>query len=276
MGSKRTIDRVAESGRTLRFGLLLAFAVLVLARLPNVILEGRFFGEEGSNFFAYAWHMPWQDALLHPLGGYLNIVASASTLLAKVLVTSGWLSLEKAPYVTILLALFFQCCPAWLILSANDSWLKPWWAKPVALLMLATPPMVEEVWLQSLHSQFHLAVCVAIIIACRMPHFARRHLVNTCKRISYSYFLRDFSIASLELVAGVLMLGFGLLFGSFTWIANLQAGVATPTGTIMLAALPVLMGLQFLLAFIGYDIANAPAHPIGPLIARAARRRKAN
>ena len=173
MGSKRTIDRVAQSGRTLRFGLLLAFAVLVLARLPNVILEGRFFGEEGSNFFAYAWHMPWQDALLHPLGGYLNIVASGSTLLAKALVTSGWLSLEKAPYVTILIALFFQCCPAALILSANDSWLKPWWAKPMALLMLATPPMVEEVWLHSLHSQFHLAVCVALIIACRVPQKGR-------------------------------------------------------------------------------------------------------
>lgn len=109
-----------------------------------------------------------------------------------------------------------------------------------------------------------------------VPHFAGRHLVNTCKRISYSYFLRDFSIASIELVAGALLLGFGLLFGGFTWIANLQTGVATPTGTIMLAALPVLMGLQFLLAFIGYDIANAPAHPIGPLIARAARRRKAD
>jgi glycosyltransferase involved in cell wall biosynthesis len=102
-----------------------------------------------------------------------------------------------------------------------------------------------------------------------VPHFARRHLVNTFKRISYSYFLRDFSIASIELVAGILLLGFGLIFGGFTWIANLQAGVATPIGTVMLAALPVLMGLQFLLAFIGYDIANAPAHPVGPLIARA-------
>ncbi|MFM5930805.1 MAG: glycosyltransferase family 2 protein, partial [Novosphingobium sp.] len=56
-------------------------------------------------------------------------------------------------------------------------------------------------------------------------------------------------------------------FGTVTWITNMQAGVITPTGTVMLAVLPVLVGLQFLLAFIGYDIANTPSEPVGPLIA---------
>lgn len=105
-----------------------------------------------------------------------------------------------------------------------------------------------------------------------VPHFLKRHLVNAFKRITYSYFLRDFSIASLELVAGVLMLGFGLIFGAATWIANMHHGVATPTGTVMLAALPVLMGVQFLLAFAGFDIASTPASPIGPLLGRRAKR----
>lgn len=106
-----------------------------------------------------------------------------------------------------------------------------------------------------------------------VPHFLKRHLVNAFKRITYSYFLRDFSIASLELLAGILLLGFGLVFGGMTWLANMRAGIATPTGTVMLAALPVLMGVQFLLAFAGYDIASTPSRPIGPLLGTRSLRR---
>ena len=104
-----------------------------------------------------------------------------------------------------------------------------------------------------------------------VPHFFGRHMVNTFKRITYSYFLRDFSVASIELVVGSLMLLFGLLFGTTTWITNMQAGVVTPIGTVMLAVLPILMGLQFMLAFIGYDIASAPSEPIGPLLGHTVR-----
>lgn len=106
-----------------------------------------------------------------------------------------------------------------------------------------------------------------------VSHFGRRHAVNTFKRISYSYFLRDFSVASLELVAGALLLAFGLVFGTWHWLASLAAGQATPVGTVMLAVLPVLIGLQFLLAFIGYDVANSPSEPVGPLLTPVNRRR---
>lgn len=105
-----------------------------------------------------------------------------------------------------------------------------------------------------------------------VPHFFTRHLANTVKRISYSYFLRDFSIASLELVVGALLMAFGVLFGATTWIANAHAGIATPIGTVMLAVLPILMGLQFLLAFIGYDIAGVPTDPVSPLLGNSALR----
>jgi dolichol-phosphate mannosyltransferase len=57
-------------------------------------------------------------------------------------------------------------------------------------------------------------------------------------------------------------MGFGTLFGAWTWIVNAQQGVATPTGTIMLAALPTLVGFQMLLSFVNYDIQNAPVEPL--------------
>jgi uncharacterized protein (DUF2141 family) len=47
--------------------------------------------------------------------------------------------------------------------------LAPRWAKPLALFLLATIPATEEVWLHSLHSQFHLTVCVALITVFAVP-----------------------------------------------------------------------------------------------------------
>ncbi|MFM5929935.1 MAG: glycosyltransferase family 2 protein [Novosphingobium sp.] len=99
-----------------------------------------------------------------------------------------------------------------------------------------------------------------------VPHFFGRHMVNTAKRITYSYFLRDFSVASVELVVGTLLFLFGMIFGSYHWLTNMHAGVTTPVGTVMLAVLPVLVGLQFLLAFVGYDVASAPSQPISPML----------
>lgn len=43
--------------------------------------------------------------------------------------------------------------------------------------------------------------------------FAVKHLRNAFKRIAYNYFLRDLSIASFELLAAVMLLGFGMTFG---------------------------------------------------------------
>jgi dolichol-phosphate mannosyltransferase len=98
--------------------------------------------------------------------------------------------------------------------------------------------------------------------------FFYKNVRNGVKRIFYNYFLRDFTIASLELVVGVVFLAFGTIYGAVHWIASAHEGVATPPGTVMLAALPVLVGVQLLLAFVGYDIASVPKRPIHPVLAR--------
>jgi glycosyltransferase involved in cell wall biosynthesis len=99
-----------------------------------------------------------------------------------------------------------------------------------------------------------------------LPEFAARHLVNLSKRLAYNYFLRDMSVASLELVAGSVLLGFGVIFGLSTWAQAIATGVPTPLGTIMLSALPTLVGLQMLLAFIGHDVAQQPQRAVHPLL----------
>ncbi len=92
--------------------------------------------------------------------------------------------------------------------------------------------------------------------------FTKKNIKNTFKRIFYNYFLRDMSVASIELVLGLLLLLFGFFYGVFQWIDSAQEGVATPTGTVMLAVLPIVIGVQLLLSFLSYDIENVPRRKI--------------
>jgi hypothetical protein len=92
--------------------------------------------------------------------------------------------------------------------------------------------------------------------------FASKHARNFFKRIFYNFFLRDMSLASLELVAGSALLAAGGGYGLANWLQSARTGSATPAGTVMLAALPMLIGLQFVLAFLSYDIASVPRRPI--------------
>ena len=79
------------------------------------------------------------------------------------------------------------------------------------------------------------------------------------------YFVYDFSMGSLYLLAGVPSLLFGLGFGGINWIRYGQLGVPAPTGTIMLATLPVILGFQLLLSAIGVDLQSVPKVPLGRL-----------
>lgn len=94
--------------------------------------------------------------------------------------------------------------------------------------------------------------------------FSSKHGKNAFKRIFYNYFLRDFSVASLELLAAIPLLAFGLTFGIFHWISGSLHSTPSSAGTVMLAALPLLTGLQLLLSFINFDIQRVPKEAIWP------------
>lgn len=95
-----------------------------------------------------------------------------------------------------------------------------------------------------------------------LPEFLAKHARNFTKRIFYNYYLRDMSLASLELPAGLMLLGFGSVFGLVRWLNATATQSVTSAGTVMLAALPVMLGLQLLLAFIGHDVASVPNRPL--------------
>ena len=95
--------------------------------------------------------------------------------------------------------------------------------------------------------------------------FFFKHMRNFLKRIFYNYYLRDMSLASIELPLGLLMFFGGAIFGLYHWVASYQDNIPTPAGTVMLAGLPVLMGMQLILAFLAYDIASIPRKPFHKL-----------
>lgn len=88
--------------------------------------------------------------------------------------------------------------------------------------------------------------------------FFIKHMRNMCKRIFYNYYLRDMSLASIELPLGLLMFFLGTIFGVSHWVNSLNTGIPTSAGTVMLSALPVILGTQLILAFIGHDVQSVP------------------
>ena len=91
--------------------------------------------------------------------------------------------------------------------------------------------------------------------------FFYKHFRNLFKRIFYNYYLRDMSLASIELPVGLVLLFFGVFHGTHSWFHSSQLDTYTSSGTVMLAALPILVGVQLVLAFLGYDIASTPKTP---------------
>ncbi|HPF78443.1 MAG TPA: glycosyltransferase family 2 protein, partial [Alphaproteobacteria bacterium] len=98
--------------------------------------------------------------------------------------------------------------------------------------------------------------------------FIFKHLRNICKRIIYTYFLRDFNVASIELFLSLPLMIFGIIFGLSSWIYSGTQGVTASAGTVMLSALPIIIGVQFLLSFLNYDIQNVPKDTVYPKLTR--------
>ena len=91
--------------------------------------------------------------------------------------------------------------------------------------------------------------------------FPYRHAVNHLKRIFYSYYLREWSVASIELPLGLILSVGGLIAGINFWIASATTGVAATVGQVMLSAVPVILGFQLILAFLSYDVSTEPKNP---------------
>ena len=92
--------------------------------------------------------------------------------------------------------------------------------------------------------------------------FPWQYLNRFAKRVFFNYFLRDFNLGTLALVFGLPLVVFGTTFGLYHWITAHFSGTQATAGTVMVAALPVIVGFQLLLFFLQFDILSVPKRPL--------------
>ncbi|MBI4850398.1 MAG: glycosyltransferase family 2 protein [Acidobacteria bacterium] len=88
-----------------------------------------------------------------------------------------------------------------------------------------------------------------------------------CRRVVLKKFIYDFSIESVYLIISIPMILAGATYGGYNWYINSIAKIATPTGTVVLPSLLIILGFQIILAAVGIDLQSFPQEPIcnGPL-----------
>lgn len=131
---------------------------VVVARAPELLIQPRFWQEEGTLFFAAARVLPWWEAAVLPHAGYLALVISASTTLA------AHMPLEWAPTVTTLIALVVQILPIVLVLAPSVETDVRVRLRLGLLGLVLVMPSTQGSWLTTLGSQFYLAGSTGLLL----------------------------------------------------------------------------------------------------------------
>jgi dolichol-phosphate mannosyltransferase len=88
--------------------------------------------------------------------------------------------------------------------------------------------------------------------------FPLRLFVGGWRRIIRKYFVIDFGAVGALLLAGLLLMAIGIVFGGYHWWLSEATGVVASTGTVMLAVLPLIVGVQALIQGIAMEVADSP------------------
>jgi glycosyltransferase involved in cell wall biosynthesis len=94
-----------------------------------------------------------------------------------------------------------------------------------------------------------------------LVEFPWKFTKNQIKRVFYRYYLREWSIASIELPIGSMLVVFGAWFGLSSFFAAAEAGRETTAGQATISSLAIILGVQLLLSFLSYDIQSEPRVP---------------
>ena len=97
-----------------------------------------------------------------------------------------------------------------------------------------------------------------------LPEFLRKHLSRLSRRYVYNYLVRDFNVGSLYSLCSLFLIVGGGAFGLWHWVTGNLSHQPATSGTVMLAALPLFIGIQCLIAFLHYDVSNVPMEPLAP------------
>ncbi len=132
---------------------------MLLLRQPMLVLHPRFWAEEATVYFAYAYNHSFLAALLSPHQGYYSLLSNLSTALAAHLVP-----LAFAPSVTTWIAFFVQSLAHLIIwFGANPSFFSIR-RKIIASLTIIFVGYNCELQLNIIHAQFHLSLAAFLLL----------------------------------------------------------------------------------------------------------------
>ncbi|MDP9179882.1 MAG: glycosyltransferase family 2 protein [Gemmatimonadota bacterium] len=78
------------------------------------------------------------------------------------------------------------------------------------------------------------------------------------RRFYWRYLIEDFGVVSICVLMGLPLLFFGSVYGIWNWVDTFRTGIPATAGTVFVAALPIILGTQLLLAAILLDVMSSP------------------
>ncbi|MEO0036120.1 MAG: hypothetical protein RLZZ501_2143 [Pseudomonadota bacterium] len=98
----------------------------------------------------------------------------------------------------------------------------------------------------------------SLSIARVLVEFPPLLLKGFLRRLLIRHFVADFTLVAVYLLVGLPLLLFGVGLGAEQWLRSIETGVTRSAGTVMLAAMPTILGFQLLLQAIALDVQAAP------------------
>ena len=140
----------------------LFFVVIVLVsflRTPFLFLSPRFWAEEGTVYFAFAYNHSWVDTLSSIHMGYFSLFANLTAILSAKIVP-----LEMAPFISLLFSFIVQLLPIFVVIKGDSEFFKSDLQKIIIILLILISPYNKEIWLNTIGSQFYLTLTVFLIL----------------------------------------------------------------------------------------------------------------
>jgi glycosyltransferase involved in cell wall biosynthesis len=94
--------------------------------------------------------------------------------------------------------------------------------------------------------------------------FPPRLVFGLLRRLFWRYFVHDFSAVSVFLLCGIPSLLFGAAYAAYWyWGPHMRGEIAT-AGDVMETAMPIILGVQFILQAVVLDVQGVPRTPLSP------------
>jgi len=92
--------------------------------------------------------------------------------------------------------------------------------------------------------------------------FSSNLIYRIFNRVYNRYFKFDFSAVSFFLLSSLVLGVFGAVWGIVKWVKSDQTGIPATTGTVLIAVLPIILAVQFIVQAVALDISSVPVKPL--------------